>query len=83
MLYAVAHPLYHAVPYTGKQFEKMVEHMASTPIWSLRSWKQVMESQLSSWLMYIPGMKSTANAQELTKMKGVCSSSSSKPLLLY
>ena len=61
--------LYVYVCCAGKQFEKMVEHMAASPTWTLRSWKQIMEQQLSSWLMYIPGMSSTASAQELTKMK--------------
>lgn len=34
----------------------MLDHMLATPNWSLRPWKATLETQLSSWKMYIPGV---------------------------
>jgi signal recognition particle GTPase len=53
-----------------KQFEEMVKTMLESPVWSFRPWKKVMEEQLSSWVMYIPGMSSSKEAKEMKGMKG-------------
>ena len=34
----------------------MLDQMLATPNWSLRPWKATLETQLSSWKMYIPGV---------------------------
>jgi hypothetical protein len=48
----------------------MMESMLSNEKWSLRPWKKTLEDQLGSWLMYVPGMKNTAETKELTAFKG-------------
>ena len=48
----------------------MIDLMIKNNDWSLRPWKQVMEDQLSSWLMYIPGMSNSNEAKEMKGMKG-------------
>lgn len=51
-----------------KQFQQMLEVLTTNEDWSLRSWKLAIEKQLSSWLLYIPGLN---NANEISKVKGM------------
>jgi signal recognition particle GTPase len=37
----------------------MIENMAKSETWTLRTWKSTIETQLSSWMMYVPGMSSS------------------------
>ena len=61
--------------FEGQQFGKMIESMASTPNWTLRSWKSTIESQLNSWVMrFIPGMTSSNEGKEISKFKGMIKS---------
>ena len=54
-----------------KQFENMIQAMVNqTQPWSLKTWKGTLEEQLSSWLMYIPGMSSTMDTAKLKSYKG-------------
>lgn len=53
-----------------KNFQKMMDSMLANPDWTLRPWKQIMEDQLSSWLMYIPGMSNSKDVAELKGLKG-------------
>ncbi len=48
----------------------MVDTMIANPDWTLRPWKQIMEDQLGSWLMYIPGMSNSKDVAELKGLKG-------------
>lgn len=54
-----------------KRFASMLETMLSGEKWSLRPWKKTLEDQLSSWLMYVPGMKDSSETKELNAYKGV------------
>lgn len=64
-------PICLMVSTAEKQFSKMLELMISSPTWTLKPWKQVMETQLSSWTMYIPGVSSAPEVKEITKLKGI------------
>lgn len=46
----------------------MVNLMTTQKKWTLRPWKQMMEEQLSSWLLYIPGI---SGSKEVTELKGM------------
>lgn len=52
-----------------KQFGELVKLMVDTPNWTLRPWKKTMESQLSSWTMYIPGVGSSDEVKNIKKFK--------------
>lgn len=54
-----------------KEFLKMLDMMASAQKWSIRPWKESMESQLGSWSMYIPGVSSSTDVEQLKKFKGM------------
>jgi signal recognition particle GTPase len=54
-----------------KKFSEMLEKMASAPKWTFRPWRETMESQLSSWTMYLPGVGSSTEAQELKNFKSM------------
>ena len=54
-----------------KQFGEMLETMVATPKWSFRPWRATMETQLQSWTMYIPGVGTSAEAQELKNFKSM------------
>ena len=49
----------------------MLDMMASAQKWSIRPWKESMESQLGSWSMYIPGVSSSTDVEQLKKFKGM------------
>jgi hypothetical protein len=49
----------------------MIETMVTSPKWTLRQWKVVLEDQLGSWMMYIPGMGSADEVQQVKTFKGV------------
>lgn len=49
----------------------MVDTMLSNPNWTFRPWKQIMEEQLGSWMMYIPGMSSSQDVKEMKGMKEI------------
>lgn len=53
----------------------MMDLMVTNQKWTLRPWKEVMEDQLKSWLLYIPGMSSSKEVDELKGLKGTCHSS--------
>lgn len=44
--------------------------MVKEPKWTFRVWKTVLEDQLNSWMMYIPGMSSSKDVQDLKGLKG-------------
>lgn len=48
----------------------MVETMVSTPTWTLRNFKKGMDDQLESWLMYVPGVSSSSEIQDMKKLRG-------------
>jgi hypothetical protein len=49
----------------------MVQLMVATPNWTLKSWKVLLEKQLDSWMMYIPGMSSSSEVKTVKQFKGV------------
>lgn len=61
-------PLNFLIVFLEKQFEEMLKSMLSEKKWTLRPWKNAMEQQLNSWMMYIPG---TSNSKEVKDMKGM------------
>lgn len=54
-----------------KEFLKMLDMMAGSAKWTIRPWKESMESQLGSWSMYIPGVSSSTDVEQLKKFKGM------------
>lgn len=54
-----------------KKFAEMLEKMVSTPKWSFRCWRETMQNQLDSWTMYLPGVGSSTEAQELKNFKSM------------
>ena len=52
-----------------KQFAKMLELMTGTTKWSLKPWKTTMDTQLDSWMMYVPGVSSSDEVQEIKGFK--------------
>jgi|MDTB01.1.fsa_nt_gb hypothetical protein len=52
-----------------KQFAKMLEMMTSSTKWSLKPWKTTMDAQLDSWMMYVPGVSSSDEVQEIKGFK--------------
>ena len=52
-----------------KQFAQMLEMMTSTTKWSLKPWKTTMDTQLDSWMMYVPGVSSSDEVQEIKQFK--------------
>ena len=54
-----------------KKFAEMLEKMVSVPQWTFRPWRETMDNQLSSWTMYIPGVGSSSEAQELKSFKAI------------
>lgn len=54
-----------------KKFTTLMATMLSGEKWSLRQWKKTMEDQLNSWVMYVPGMRSSAQVQDLTTFKAL------------
>ena len=53
-----------------KQFKTMIQLMTSEHEFSLRQYKETLEKQLSSWMMYIPGLGKSADSQQLKQFKG-------------
>jgi len=45
--------------------------MLESKKWTFRPWKQVLETQLGSWMLYIPGMSNTSEVKEIKKLKGI------------
>lgn len=45
--------------------------MASTPNWTLRPWKATIDEQMSSWMMYLPGVKNSNETKDIKTCKGV------------
>lgn len=52
------------------QFEKMIQLMIQSPSWTLKDWKATLESQLNSWITYIPGIGSSAEVTQVKLFKG-------------
>mmetsp|Transcript_29935 Transcript_29935/g.28616 ORF Transcript_29935/g.28616 Transcript_29935/m.28616 type:complete len:204 (-) Transcript_29935:351-962(-) len=48
------------------QFIQMLEMMTKAPKWTLRPWRTTLETQLSSWNMYVPGV---SQSKEIVEMK--------------
>ena len=44
--------------------------MVDSPKWSMRPWRTSIESQLSSWSMYLPGVSASSEIIEVKKFKG-------------
>lgn len=55
---------------TENQFGKMVESMSAADSWTYRNWKGLLEDQLSSWMMYIPGVSGSKDAAAVKEVKG-------------
>jgi hypothetical protein len=53
-----------------KQFQKMLDTMVKEEKWTFRLWKGVIEDQLSSWLMYIPGVSGSKDVEDMKGLKG-------------
>lgn len=49
----------------------MVDTMVGAEKWTFRTWKSLLEDQLNSWVMYIPGMSSSKDAESLKELKGM------------
>jgi len=54
-----------------KKFTTLMATMLSGEKWSLRQWKKTLEDQLNSWVMYVPGMRSSTQMQDLTTFKAL------------
>jgi signal recognition particle GTPase len=52
-----------------KQFQKMIDSMVNAEKWTFRTWKGMLEDQLSSWAMYIPGVGNSKDAEGLKELK--------------
>eukprot|EP00607_Mallomonas_marina_P009671 CAMPEP_0182420002 /NCGR_PEP_ID=MMETSP1167-20130531/4473_1 /TAXON_ID=2988 /ORGANISM="Mallomonas Sp, Strain CCMP3275" /LENGTH=166 /DNA_ID=CAMNT_0024595345 /DNA_START=162 /DNA_END=662 /DNA_ORIENTATION=- len=52
-----------------KKFGEMIDLMVKTPKWTLKPWKETMESQLSSWIMYVPGVGTSDEVKNIKKFK--------------
>ena len=52
-----------------KQWETLLTSMTSGNKWSLREWKRIIDSQMSSWTMYIPGVGSSNEVKDLKSFK--------------
>lgn len=55
------------------QFKDMINHMVSTPNWTLKIWRSLMEKQLGGWTSYIPGLKSTNEMKTIKTFTGFSS----------
>jgi signal recognition particle GTPase len=49
----------------------MLASMTSGKKWSLRQWKDIIDSQASSWTMYIPGMSSSPEVKDIQSFKAM------------
>ena len=63
-----------------KQFQEMMDMMTSVPKWSLKPWKKTMDSQLNSWMMYVPGVSSSDEVKEIKEFKNMLDSMSDAEL---
>lgn len=43
--------------------------MVNNDKWTFRLWKDIIDTQLSSWLMYIPGMSGREEMKEVKEFK--------------
>ena len=59
------------------QFQSMVDSMINAEKWTFRAWKTMLEGQLNSWMMYIPGVGGSKDAEALKELKGKSSEQSS------
>ena len=57
-----------------KQFTEMISLMTSVNQWSLRNWRDSIDKQLNSWMMYIPGLSSSGDVEKVKQFKGLFSS---------
>lgn len=65
--------------FAGKQMEKkrdsafveMIEQMVSSQKWNLRHVKGTLEKQLSSWTMYVPGVKGAEQTKQVQAFKDI------------
>jgi hypothetical protein len=48
----------------------MLDTMVKEEKWTFRLWKGVIEDQLSSWLMYIPGVSGSKDVEDMKGLKG-------------
>lgn len=48
----------------------MLDLMLDEKDWTLNAWKKMIDNQLNSWMMYIPGVASGKESDELKKIKG-------------
>jgi signal recognition particle GTPase len=63
-----------------KQWQLMLQQMTSDGKWSLRKWKGIIDTQVSSWTMYIPGVSSSAEAKDMKSFKAMLDSFSDTEL---
>lgn len=45
--------------------------MVNAEKWTFRTWKGMLEDQLSSWAMYIPGVGNSKDAEGLKELKSM------------
>jgi hypothetical protein len=48
----------------------MIDTMSSTPKWTLKVWRGLIERQLSGWMMYIPGVRNSNEVKTLKVFTG-------------
>lgn len=56
-----------------QKFEDMIKTMLEQPKWTLGSWKVMLQGQLNSWMMYIPGVSGSGDVPQLKRFKGLIS----------
>jgi len=54
-----------------KQFATMVESMVSLKDFTMRSYKESLDKQLTSWMMYVPGVSKQADTNQLKQFQGM------------
>lgn len=56
--------------YIDEAFKEMLDAMVEKKKWSPRDWGNIMDKQLDSWMLKIPGVSSQAEAQQMKEFKG-------------
>ena len=51
-------------------FKTMIDSMVNKEKWTPRDWSKILDSQLSSWMLKIPGMSNNQEKKQLEEYKG-------------
>lgn len=54
-----------------KQWEVLLSSMTSGNKWTLREWRRIIDSQMNSWTMYVPGVGSSHEVKDLKSFKAM------------